>query len=95
MKSENEIILKAITYCYTEDCIPYNKVVGIFEKNSPKYLEALDDIRNLFKEYKLKNDSYDSSCDNYFIEYENLENLNTTENQYFYTSDYVLNELDI
>lgn len=78
--------LKAITYNYTEDDgILYNKVVCVCTKD--KLLENLNDIKELFSEYKLIKDVYDETCDNYYLEFED-EKLT-----FFYTSDYEINKL--
>jgi hypothetical protein len=78
--------LKAITYNYTEDGIPHNKVVGIFKKDQLE--SALSIIRNGFgADKKLIVDKYDKSCDNYFLEFDDADK------SYFYTSDYTVGEL--
>jgi len=78
--------LKAITYCYTQDTIPTQKVVGIFRPEELK--GALDTIRNCFgADMKIKRDVYNESCDNHFIEFE------SDNDTYIYTSNYVVGEL--
>lgn len=82
------MILKAITYNYTWDGVPYNKVVGIFAKN--QLHDAINDIRNGFGVGKeVKTDKFDNTCDNYFLEYADKEN------SYFYSSDYTVGELKL
>ena len=78
--------LKAITYNYTQDGALCNKVVGIFEKEQLE--SALNDIRNGFGSgKKLIVDKYDKSCDNYFLEFDDVDR------SYFYTSNYTVGEL--
>lgn len=79
--------LRAITYNYTQDGMLQNKVVGIFERAELE--SALNDIRNFYKDegIRIVNDNYDKSCDNYFLEFDNQER------SYFYTSNYIVNEL--
>ena len=79
--------LRAITYNYTQDGMLQNKVVGIFERAELE--SALNDIRNFYKDegIRIVNDNYDKSCDNYFLEF------NNQERSYFYTSNYIVNEL--
>lgn len=78
--------LKAITYCYTQDGVVCNKVVGIFKRNQLD--SAINDIRNGFgSDRKLVVDDYDKSCDNYFLEFDDAEG------SFFYTSDYIIGAL--
>ncbi len=81
--------LKAITYNYTQDGIIQNKVVGIFEED--QITNALKDIRSFYElqGISIVKDSYDESCDNYFIQFDNEESA------YYYTSDYIVNELNL
>lgn len=79
--------LRAITHNYTENGMLQNKVIGIFERTELE--SALNDIRNFYKDegVKIVNDNYDKSCDNYFLEFDN------EERSYFYTSNYIVNQL--
>lgn len=78
--------LRAITYMYVEDGILHNKVVGIFTRDDLD--EAMNDIRVGFGEGKsVKQDIYDESCDNYFLEY------NDEQRSLFYSSNYIVGEL--
>jgi hypothetical protein len=81
--------LRTITYNYDQDGVLQNKVVGIFER---KELEsALNDIRGFYKKDNVKviSDFYDEDCDNYFLQFKNEENA------WYYTSNYIVNELDL
>ena len=84
--TSKEIILKAITYCYLEDKIQYQKVVGVFY---PKQLKnALNNIKKGYgSDKEIIKDNYDKNCDNYFLEFD--------DESYFYTSNYKIGELHI
>lgn len=78
--------LKAITYCYIQDGVVCNRVVGIYEPD--RLDEAMNEIRLGFGKDKIvKEYTFDKSCNNYFLEYED------EENSHFYTGDYNLNRL--
>lgn len=79
--------LKAITFCYTQDGIQCNKVVGIFKRE--QLSEALDEIREAFGRNRIVEDKFDESCDNYFIQF------NDENDSYFYTSNYAVGELNL
>lgn len=82
------MILKAITYNYVQDNILCNKVVGIFLPDQLK--EAINDIKIGFgSDKKLLIDNFDESCDNYFLEFDD------EYKSYFYSSDYIIGELDL
>lgn len=86
-KNQKKQIFKSIVYNYTQCGIPTSKVVGIFEPSELK--KNLEIIKAVFrvKGSKLIKETYDKSCDNYFIEYED------DEKSWFYTSDFELNEM--
>jgi hypothetical protein len=79
--------LKAITFCYTQDGIPCNKVVGIFTREQLD--EVLEDIRDAIGKDKIVEDKFDETCDNYFIQF------NDDYQSYFYSSNYTVGELNL
>lgn len=86
------MILKAITHCYTQEGInglyETNKVIGIFYSDI-ELEKALDDIREFYRQELIEptKDEYDDSCGNWFLSFPDKDK------SYFYTSDYILNEL--
>lgn len=78
-----------ITYNYIQDGVLMNKVVGIFEREELEC--ALNDIRNLYRSQNIEiiKDEYDKSSDNYFLGFDD------EDKSYFYTGDYILNELNL
>ena len=82
------MILKAITYNYTEDGVPFSKVVGIFKEEQLE--DALKTIKKIFsKDGEVIEDKCEESSKNYFIKF------NDVRDTYFYTSDYKIGELNI
>lgn len=79
--------LKAITYNHIQDGILNNKVVGIFKKE--QLFDAINDIRKRYVNVPIKEYSYDESCNNYFISFDDENDT------YFYTSNYTVGELDL
>jgi hypothetical protein len=82
------IILKVITFNYTQDEISISKVVGVFEpKELPKAILEIKEFHKGLGSNIVKESS--SSLDNYHWEYDD-EN-----SSYYYTSNYSLNELNL
>lgn len=80
-------VLKAITFCYTQDNIPYQKVIGIFDRKGldeamATIQQAMQDMGHRVTKISLPNDS---DVDNYFIKYDSGD--------YFYSGDYELNKI--
>lgn len=80
--------LRAITYCYIQDNVQENKVVGIFYREQLE--DAFGDIKEFYKRYDestITEYKYDESCDNYYLEYSNGD--------YFYSSNYTIGKLNL
>lgn len=81
--------VKAITYCYKQDGVEYQKVVGVFAPD--KVIEGIDTIRKTLcgDGKELIKDTKD--CCNYYLEFKSEKDGIES----FYSGDYILNELNL
>ncbi len=85
---ENKTV-KAITYCFKEDDESFEKVVGVYTPD--KIIEGLDEIKKymLTLGHTFIDESKD--CCNYRLDFKTKDGAK----EYFYTGDYILNEINL
>lgn len=81
--------VKSITYCFSQDGIPTQKVVGVYAPD--KILDGIDELRKTMcgNGRELTKDTKD--CCNYYLEFKSEQN----GVEYFYTGDFILNEMNL
>lgn len=81
--------VKSITYCFEQGDIRTQKVVGIYDPD--KILEAIDELRKTMcgNGRELVKDTKD--CCNYYLEFKSEKD----GIEYFYTGDFILNEINL
>lgn len=81
--------VKAITYAYTQDGVQSQKIVGVYAPD--KVEEGLNEVKKSMQALGKKLVKESKDCCNYFLEFESQG----SEKEYFYTGDYILNELNL
>jgi len=81
--------VKSITYCYEQGEDRVQKVIGVYAPD--KILDGLDEIRKTMcgNGRELTKDTKD--CCNYYLEFKSDKN----GIEYFYTGDFILNEINL
>lgn len=81
------VTLKAITYCYTDEGVERQKVVGIFKPEQLK--EAVDKILKAFEPNPVISFDYDENDGQFLLHFDN------EEKSWFYSGNYTVGELNL